>query len=160
MFLRLEKLQEKKMIGKQLPMNIIENKTFELWKSFMQKRKSINNIIGTDLYSIQVYDNINYFKSFNPKRKFIKWATTEVKHHDIIPNDLEAFTIPEGDYAVFLHKGLPSDFPNTANFIFNNWIPNSNYKLDNRPHFEILGNKYKNNCPTSEEEVWIPIQKK
>jgi predicted transcriptional regulator YdeE len=33
-------------------------------------------------------------------------------------------------------------------------------KIDNRPHFEVLGDKYKNNDPSSEEEIWIPIRKK
>jgi AraC family transcriptional regulator len=34
------------------------------------------------------------------------------------------------------------------------------YELDDRPHFEILGDKYKNNDPNSEEEIWIPIKLK
>ncbi|EPE83362.1 GyrI-like small molecule binding domain protein [Leptospira noguchii str. 1993005606] len=42
-------------------------------------------------------------------------------------------------------------------YIFQEWLPNSGYKL--KPHFELLGSKYKNNDPTSEEEVWIPIVK-
>ncbi|MFM9945765.1 MAG: GyrI-like domain-containing protein, partial [Bacteroidia bacterium] len=44
--------------------------------------------------------------------------------------------------------------------IYGTWIPNSEYNLDNRPHFEILGEKYKNNHPDSEEEIWIPIKPK
>lgn len=32
------------------------------------------------------------------------------------------------------------------------------YEIDFRPHFEILGEKYKNNDPGSEEEVWIPVR--
>ena len=32
--------------------------------------------------------------------------------------------------------------------------------LDQRPHFEILGSKYKNENPASEEEVRIPIKPK
>jgi AraC family transcriptional regulator len=43
-------------------------------------------------------------------------------------------------------------------YIFNTWLPQSNYQLAPRPHFEILGEKYKNNHPDSEEEIWIPIQ--
>jgi hypothetical protein len=30
--------------------------------------------------------------------------------------------------------------------------------LDNRPHFEILGEKYKNADPDSEEDVYIPVK--
>jgi AraC family transcriptional regulator len=44
-------------------------------------------------------------------------------------------------------------------YIFTRWLPASGYQLDNRPHFEILGDKYKNNDPESEEEIWIPVRK-
>ncbi|MFZ1515671.1 MAG: GyrI-like domain-containing protein, partial [Saprospiraceae bacterium] len=68
-------------------------------------------------------------------------------------------TIPGGLYAVFYYKGLSTD---TAIFeyIFNTWLPNSEYGLDDRPHFEILGERYKNNDADSEEEIWIPIKNK
>ena len=39
-------------------------------------------------------------------------------------------------------------------------MPASEYILDKRPHFEILGEKYKNDDPASEEEVWIPVRLK
>ena len=45
-------------------------------------------------------------------------------------------------------------------YIFSEWIPQSDYSVDDRPHFEVLGAKYKNNDPDSEEEIWIPIKKK
>ena len=45
-------------------------------------------------------------------------------------------------------------------YIFGTWLPTSIYTIDNLPHFEILGKKYKNNDPTSEEEIWIPIKLK
>ncbi|WP_339791455.1 GyrI-like domain-containing protein [uncultured Imperialibacter sp.] len=43
-------------------------------------------------------------------------------------------------------------------YIFGTWLPASAYDLDDRPHFEVLGDNYKNNDPTSEEEIWIPIR--
>jgi AraC family transcriptional regulator len=32
--------------------------------------------------------------------------------------------------------------------------------LDNRPHFEILGEKYKQGSTDAEEEIWIPVSLK
>jgi AraC family transcriptional regulator len=64
-----------------------------------------------------------------------------------------------GLYAVFDYKGLSTD-NSIFQFIFGTWLPSSEYDLDDRPHFEVLGNKYKNNDPTSEEEIWIPIKMK
>jgi AraC family transcriptional regulator len=66
----------------------------------------------------------------------------------------------EGLYAVFLYKGAASAAAPFYQYIFQTWFPNSEYLLDNRPHFEILGEKYKNNDPASEEEIWIPIKPK
>ena len=46
------------------------------------------------------------------------------------------------------------------NAILTKWLPHSNYNLDDRPHFNVLGDKYKNNDPDSEEDVYIPIKEK
>jgi AraC family transcriptional regulator len=63
-------------------------------------------------------------------------------------------------YAVFIHQGPPQAFVKTFQHIFYSWLPNSPYDVDQREHFECLGEKYKNNAPDSEEEVWIPIKPK
>jgi AraC family transcriptional regulator len=64
-----------------------------------------------------------------------------------------------GLYAVFNYKGLNTD-NRIFIHIFTEWLPSSGYVLDERPHFEILGEKYKNNDPESEEEIWIPVKPK
>ena len=156
---RIETLTEKKLVGKRMTMSLSNNKTRELWQSFMRRRKEIQNNIGQDLYSVQVH-NPGYFDNFNPGREFTKWATTEVTDFDHVPTEMETLTLPGGLYAVFFHRGDASAGPKIFQFIFETWLPNSDYLLDNRPHFEILGEKYKNNDPTSEEEIWIPIRPK
>jgi AraC family transcriptional regulator len=77
-----------------------------------------------------------------------------------MPENMEGFTLMEGLYAVFLHKNAISTPEKTFGFIYGAWIPNSEYELDNRPHFEVLGEKYRNNDISSEEEIWIPIRLK
>jgi AraC family transcriptional regulator len=68
--------------------------------------------------------------------------------------------LPEGLYAVFLHRGPATTGPKTFEYIFQTWLPASEYFLDHRPHFEILGTNYKNDDPDSEEEIWIPVKPK
>ena len=155
---RIEILLEKKLIGKRLQMSLANNKTHELWRSFMPRRKEIQNGIGTVLYSVQVYDSL-CFNTFDPSNLFEKWATIEVTDFDTVPGEIETFTLASGLYAVFFYKGLNTD-TQIFQYIFGTWLPNSEYVLDNRPHFEILGEKYKNNDPNSEEEIWIPIKEK
>ncbi len=72
---------------------------------------------------------------------------------------MEVCNLPGGLYAVFFYKGLNTDLT-IFNYIFTKWLPASEYILDDRPHFEIMGAKYKNNDPGSEEEIWVPIKKK
>ncbi len=139
-------------------MSLADNKTSELWRSFMPRRRDITNNLTDDLISMQVYKP-TYFIDFKPTNEFEKWATVEVTDFDNVPNDLETFTLTGGLYAVFNYKGLSTD-NRIFQFIFGTWLPGSDYYLDDRPHFEVLGDKYKNNDPTSEEEIWIPIQPK
>ena len=108
------------------------------------------------MFSLQVYDD-NYFNSFNPTKEFTKWALIEVEHFDEVPDGMSTFVLPDGMYAVFHYKGLNTD-TSIFKYIFSEWLPQSTYVLDNRPHFEILGEKYKNNDPDSEEEIWIPVK--
>ena len=140
-------------------MSLSDNKTDELWRGFMQARKEIKNSLGTDLYSMQVYGHL-YFNEFNPDIKFEKWAAIEVTNFEAVPDDMEIFTMPSGLYAVFLHRGAAHTGDKTFQYIFGTWLPNTEYSLDDRPHFEILRESYRNNDPGSEEEIWIPIKLK
>lgn len=156
----LRHLTPKILIGKKLEMSYVNNRTGELWRSFMPRRKEITNNIGLELYSIQIYKSIFDFSDFNPSDIFTKWAAVEVTDFGKIPENMESYTLKGGLYAVFTHKGSSLDFQRTFQYIFGVWLPNSDYKIDNREHFELLGEKYKNESPDSEEEIWIPIRLK
>ncbi len=156
---RIETLTEKKLIGKQVKMSIANNRVASLWQGFMPRRHEIKNKINSDLISMSVYGTAFDFKHFDVTAEFEKWATVEVPDFETVPNEMETFILPGGLYAVFFYKGLNTD-PTIFQYIYGTWLPSSNYSLDNRPHFEILGEKYKNNDPNSEEEIWIPITSK
>ena len=141
-----------------LRMSFLNDRTGELWRSFMPRRKEIRNPASGDLYSLQVYAG-NQFTEFDPAREFEKWALVEVDELADIPEGMELFLLQEGLYAVFRHKGAAGD-TSTFDYIFTTWLPESTYELDNRPHFERLGPGYSNNDPDSEEEIWIPVRPK
>ena len=156
---RIEILNEKKLIGKFIPMSFIENKTFQLWNSFMPRRKEIKNTIDSNLYSLEVFP-VGHFDNFDPNSLFQKWAAIEVTDFDEVPSEMETLIIPTGLYAIFIHKGPASDAHITYHSIFVEWLPNSEYTIDDRPHFAIMGTKYIKDDPNSEEEIWIPIKGK
>lgn len=137
-------------------MSLADNKTRELWRSFMLLYKTIPQLPTSDLISLQVYE-VGYFSDFDPASKFQKWAAVEMPESAQVPEGLEPFILPGGNYAVFDYKG-PANDPGIFRYIFSTWLPASGYILDDRPHFEVLGDHYKNEDPDSEEEIWIPIK--
>jgi AraC family transcriptional regulator len=148
---------EKKLVGKRMEMSFANNRTGELWRSFMPRKNEIAQAIGTDLYSLQRYEE-GFFDPFNPQAIFEKWAAMEVGDFGNTPEGMDTLALPGGLYAVFHYKGPANDAKEIFRYILGVWLPDSGYQLDHRPHFEILGEKYKNNDPDSEEDIYIPIK--
>lgn len=157
---RIENIPEKKLVGKSLHMSISNDSTPELWRGFMPERKNIKHAIGTDLFSVQVYEPGFNFGDFTIHTEFEKWAAVEVSDQNDLPYGMKSYIIKGGLYAVFHYQGRASDFAETFKYIFYTWFPASPYEVDQREHFEVLGEKYKNNNPDSEEDIWIPIKTK
>ncbi|MEZ0006334.1 putative transcriptional regulator YdeE/ubiquinone/menaquinone biosynthesis C-methylase UbiE [Flavobacterium sp. 28YEA47A] len=155
----LKTLPLTRLVGMHKEMSLANNQTFALWSAFMPRRKEVINSLNTGLFSMQLYDT-TYFENFSLDRKFTKWAAVAVDNFESIPDGMESYTIEGGEYAVFTHKGGPETGAEIFGYIFNTWLPNSDYALDNREHFELLGDKYKHGNPESEEEIWIPVKPK
>ena len=153
---RIEKLSKKRLVGISKTMSVMDDKTGQLWGQFGPRIQEIPNRISHDKISMQVYP-ATYFDFFNPKAEFEKWATVEVKDLNSVPKGMKTFILEEGFYAVFDYKGSSAD-NSIFQYIFSEWLPNSNYVLEDGPHFEVIGPNYRNNDPESEEEIWIPIR--
>lgn len=155
---RFEMLPPKVLVGQHLTMTYASNRTAELWGRFMPRRREVTQTVDGNLYSLQVFGDDFDFQKFDPLKDFEKWAAVEVSSAGDIPDGMDAFLLQGGLYAVFTYKGAASQGAKFFQYIFGTWLPNSEYLLDNRPHFEILGEKYRNDHPDSEEEVWIPVR--
>lgn len=154
---RIENISPKTLVGIKRRMSLSKNEIPILWKSFMPRKSKVLNVVNSNLYSVEVYDDLNYFNHFNPSLEFDKWAAVEVSAVEEIPDEMETLVIPQGSYAVFVYKGTEQDVFSYYGSIFSEWLPSSNFKLDNRPHFAVMGEKYKKGDHNSEEEIYIPI---
>jgi len=155
---RIEHASSLRLAGLKRNISLAKNETFLLWRSFIPLKKELKELAGTELYSVEIYP-ADYFMHFSPKREFEKWAAAPVTDA-FQPNDqIHILEIPEGLYAVFLYKGASSEVHKMYQYIIGTWIPNSEYQLDNRPHMGIMGEKYRNDDPESEEELWVPVKK-
>ncbi|MEI8203954.1 MAG: GyrI-like domain-containing protein [Bacteroidota bacterium] len=148
---------DKKLIGKRLKMSLSNDRTYELWHDFMPRRNEITNKKNSDLICMQVYDPTLDFNDFSPETEFEKWAAIEVSDFDAVPEGMETYTIKAGLFVLFTFKGTQLEFSDLYRYIITKWLPTTEFKLDQREHFQILGEKYKNNDPNSEEKVFIPL---
>ena len=144
---------ETNLIGIRRKMSFAVDETPLLWRGFMPRRREIGNRLSEDLYSLQVY-GADF--DFAPHTVFEKWALAPVPDFSSVPEGMETFVIPAGKYVVFNYCGKAGD-SGIFTSIFTEWLPRSGYALDDRPHFEILGELYSNHASDSEEEIWIPI---
>jgi AraC family transcriptional regulator len=155
---KIETISPKILVGVQRRMSLSKHEIPWLWKSFMPRRKEVQHVKNDDLYSVEVYDDLNYFDQFNPSLEFEKWAAVEVTTAEEIPDEMNSMIIPEGMYAIFSYNGPDQEAFSFYAAIFTEWLPSSKYSLDNRPHFAVMGEKYKKGDPSSEEEIFIPIK--
>lgn len=152
---RIEILGPKNLAGICMEMSYADIKTKELWQKFMPRRDEVKGRISTDYISMQVYRD---HRVFSPDATFIKWAAVEVSARSKIPAGMKRYMLTGGKYAVFTHKGPASSAAKTIQYIFSEWLPGSEYSLDNREHFELLPKGYDPMDPGSTEEIWVPIR--
>ena len=155
---RIESMDTKKLIGMCMEMSFANNKTPQLFREFMPNRGKILNRVTTDHISMQKYQSSDLQQMFAPDRPFVKWAVVEVSDFTEKPGGMKTYTLEGGLYAVFSHKGPASTFPQSMQYIFSSWLPQSSYELDNREHFEVLPQGYSPVDPNATEENWIPIR--
>ncbi|WP_033957834.1 GyrI-like domain-containing protein [Psychroserpens jangbogonensis] len=157
---RIEVIEDRYVVGVTTKTSVltINEKTRELAKSFMPRRHEITSRIGKHVFSIQDYGK-DYLPT-NPNSEFDKWVAIEVKELNNVPEGMESFIIKSGIYVVFSFKGSVLEFPRQRAFIFQEWLPNSDYQLDKKAHFEILSEDYSKDLQNIEEDIWIPVKKK
>lgn len=150
---RIEIIDPKKLVGFSITTSFQEGKTPIVWRQLMMRRKEITNRISNQLFSLQIYP-----ENFSPNQSFTKYALAEVSDFDNIPNDFETFELESGKYLVFNYQGKAENGPELFRYIFQNFIPENNFEIDDRPHFEIFGDTYNPLNEDAQEEIWIPIK--
>lgn len=95
---RIETITPKTLVGLQIRMNLANNKTSELWRTFLQRKEEIHHRTNTDRYSIQVFDSPQHMNTFTPLTEFDKWAAVEVNDATRMPQGMKSITIEAGQY--------------------------------------------------------------
>lgn len=133
--------------------SLSDNRTQQLWQSFRPREKEIQDRSSSWIFSAQEYPS-----DYQPVEGFKHWAAVEVESDRSVPEGMQCLTIESGLWAVFVHEGTVKTFGYTMNYILTQWLPQSGYTMDSRPHLQIMKEEYFGPLdPRSREEVWIPI---
>lgn len=130
--------------------------TASLWQQFSVITRKFPGSFAAERYSVSAYGP-GFFTNFDPQRSFRKWAAAPVTQGKLPTSMLQWLDIPPGLYAVFQYRGKASDGADFFRSIFTDWLPQSGYQLDLRPHFEILPPGYAPDDPSAVEDVYIPV---
>lgn len=86
-------------------------------------------------------------------------AGFEVTKDGHVPSGFSEFSIEDGLYAVFHHKGRPSCLSDTFDKVLTEWIPRSKYKVLNKPSIVKYDEEFRVSDPNSLLELWIPVER-
>jgi AraC family transcriptional regulator len=152
----IEYIEAKTLVGVKVTTSLATDRPESYWRPFKMRLSEIDNALTEQFFSVSIMDMRS--GPFTPTTEFEKWAAVEVSNITSVPVGMEVLEIPSGKYAVFVYKGLAKDFPDTARFIYGQWIPNSGHEIDNRPHFMVMGKDYRPDDPNATELVYVPIK--
>ncbi len=154
-------LPETHLLGHSIQTTLTKNESKQLWTTFRQDLSKTAYSAAHTFYNVHQYKNLDFFKQYSPNTEFIKWACTKLNPDLACPDGFKSLQIETGLYAIFEHHGSVLDFNRTMTFILQEWLPNSEYVLDHRAHFEVLDHRYLGPMnPDSVEDVYIPIKLK
>jgi AraC family transcriptional regulator len=152
---------EKLLAGYQMEMSFAVDKTPQLFRKFMPQRFNIPHKTSEHIFLVNIFPPQLTLSEITIETLFHKWGTQEVSAKSVLPEGMDYFTLPGGHYAVFIHKGPASEFARTFDFIFGQWLPQSEWMYDySRHRFELIPPGNRPDDPQAEEEIWIPVKAK
>lgn len=145
---------EIKLVGIPFYFAINQNKDLsEPWEHLMNNLEFIKNRTHPEkFYQLQYW----FPKQENESMYF--YVAVEVNHFKEIPIQLTQKVIPEQMYLKFQHKGVSNNVGYTYKYIYNEYLPETDYQLKHLFNFEFYGEQYLG--PYNEDsisDIYIPI---
>lgn len=126
-----------------------------LWSRLMKDTDKIKNIVGTHSFGLeQCYNEAD--------QSFSYMACYEVSDLSSIPDGMTGLEVTAQKYAVFtIHIAEPNlqrDIQRAFDYIWNDWIPNSEYEFAGAPNFEYYDDRFALDTMSGEIDIYMPIK--
>lgn len=126
----------------------------DLWAQFISEVSGIS-----ERQRPERYYQLAYWPSTREMEGFYIMPAVEVYRLTDIPSILVGKTIPKNRYLRFIHRGLPRKIAQTYQWIYDSYLPFSEYRLTFPYNFEFCGPGYKGiDDESSETEIYIPVE--
>ena len=121
-----------------------------LWEKFIPE---IGKIPGQK-------SEVTYGICCNPDGKggFEYIAGVEISKLDDLPDKYRWVEVQPQRYAVFEHKGSLDTLPQTFQYIWKTWLPQSGYQAADAPEFERYSEDFNPKLNTGVLEIWLPLK--
>ncbi len=126
----------------------------ELWAHFPAEIGSIPNRRIPERY----YQIVFWPHQYDLEGYFLMCAV-EVDDLNHINPSLVGKSLPSARYLRFIHRGCSGKVGLTYQYIYESWLPKSDYKLSLPYNFELYDEKFLGpDNPDSESEIYIPVE--
>lgn len=85
-------------------------------------------------------------------------AGVEISKLDDLPEQYRWIEVQPQDYAVFEHKGSLDQLPETFQYIWKTWLPQSGREAADAPEFERYSDDFNPKLHTGTLEIWLPLK--
>lgn len=124
------------------------------WQKLLDNAAAIpDRIIPEKYYQVQ------YWFADQDTESIFFYIALEVNSYKDIPVQFTAKSLPRQTYLKFLHKGFSNKVGLTYRYIYEQYLPETDYKLPHLFNFEYYGPEHKG--PYNEEsvsEIYIPVE--
>lgn len=120
------------------------------WQRFVNEMPRIPQQKSTDTYGV-VYNtddagNMDYLSG------------VEVREFSQVPREFSSLRIPARKYAVFFHPEHIATIKSSWNYIWNEWLPRSQFQLADAPVLEHYDARFDPQTGAGGVELWVPLQ--
>jgi AraC family transcriptional regulator len=124
------------------------------WGQFMNEVTGIRNKLTPERYY-----QVQYWSEDQELGGLYFFIGTEVGNIDEVNPHFVIKTIPKGRYLRFIHKGVANKVGYTYKYIYNQYLPDTDYILSKPFNFELYGEKCLGpDNDQSESEIYIPVE--
>jgi len=146
------------VVGMKIQTSVEEDRIPRLWNDFISRMEELKDVAVPDC-SLGICIN-NEEEEFNENVIFDYLVCKVVKDDRVVPPGMVFRHISRQLVAVFTHIGSLDTLGETYDYIYNKWLPSSDYQLAAADEIEWYDSRFKFGESDSQMDVHIPIEKK